>query len=124
MPSASVASVPAITWRSGALSSGFAAAKMLRAGGVEQAHVNVQAAARHVAIGLGQEGRLAAVRARHALDDALEAQRLVADPQRIGRVREIHLVLARAVFGERRGGGHVLQRGTRDRSRLAAASTR
>ena len=49
------------------------------------------------------------MRARDALHDALEAQRLVADPQRVRRVREVHFVLARAVFGERRGGGHVLQ---------------
>ena len=79
------------------------------AGLVEQAHVHVQSAARHVAVGLGQEGGLAAMRARHALHHALEAQRFVADPQRVGRMREIHLVLAGAVLGQRRSRRHVLQ---------------
>ena len=70
--------------------------------------MHVQSAARHVAVGLGQESRVASVGARHAFHDALEAQRFVADSQRVRRVGEIHLVLAGAVLGERRSRGHVL----------------
>jgi hypothetical protein len=77
--------------------------------GVLKTDVNVQAAARHVAVGLGEKGSLAAHAARHALDDTLESQRLVANTQPIGCVREVHFVLSRTVFGERGGGRHILQ---------------
>ena len=76
--------------------------------GVEHARVHMQPGPRHIAVGLGQEGRVPTIFARHAAHHALEAQRLVAGAQRIGAVCEVHLELARAVFGERGRRGDAL----------------
>ena len=78
------------------------------AGLVLHADVHVHAAARHVFVGLGHEGRLEPVAQRDALDDAFEADRLVAGEARIVHMAQVDLPLARAVFGERRAGRDIL----------------
>ena len=78
---------------------------------VVQAHVQVRAAAGLVAIGLGQEGRFHAVVPRHALDQALEADGLVAGQQHVVDVVQVDLELAGTVFGEHRARRKLLRPG-------------
>jgi hypothetical protein len=75
---------------------------------IDQAHVQVRAAARLVAVGLRHEGRLHPVLERDPTHQPLEADRVVAGGERIRHVMQVHLELTRTVLREHRARGHGL----------------
>ena len=77
------------------------AAKWLAPAALDQADVDVQPVRGLIGERLGHEGRLAALGARRGLDRALEQERLVGGPDRIGDVAEIDLELTGCVFRDR-----------------------
>ena len=81
------------------------------AGLVEQADMEMQAAARPIDERLRDEGRLDAVALGRRLDDALEQHAVVGRGQRVVGVHQVDLVLAGREFGAHRRRGDVL-RGT------------
>ncbi len=70
--------------------------------------MQVHAAARRIGVGLGHECRLDAVAMRDALDDALEADRLVAGFAGIRDMAQVHFPLVGAALRERGAGRHAL----------------
>ena len=77
---------------------------------VEQAAVQVQAAAGLLHVGLGHEGCLISVLARAALHGALEQGAVVGGPDRVVAVMQIDLELPGRVLGGDRAGFNALQR--------------
>ena len=84
--------------------------KTLRPCAVEQAEVDVEAAAAQVLERLGHEGGALAAGSRRGLDQALEQDGLVGRADHVGPVAEVQLVLAGRVLGERGLDRHVLRR--------------
>ena len=75
--------------------------EMIGAARLDQADVHVQPVGSLIGERLGHEGRLAGLGARRGLDRALEQERLVGGPDRIGDVAEIDLELTGRVLRDR-----------------------
>ena len=88
MPSASVASVPAIGLAQRLALVWIRGGEHLAAGRVEQARVHVPPAARHVGVGFGRNGARSRARAPRS-QDRLNLS-LVAHAQRVRRMRQVH----------------------------------
>lgn len=75
---------------------------------VEQADMNMRAAAGHIGIRFRHECRFHAVPDGNGTDQALEADGFIAGGQSIVGMLQVDLELAGPVFGERGAGGNLL----------------